>query len=316
MSYLIFSVELYLSTFLLSTLLRQGVLISSIAGWVVVLLGMPFHGLPAIYPVLSMAPNYPLSQTVLILCLFRLNGRTKDGYSAVVLATIAFLLAHTALAHPTAIMLMAPILLIFSASILVASDNRREVIVKLVSVIAGSVFLAILGFPSYLIGIFQYTAPYYFASELFNDRTFYHFVSIAFHHNDAGSVLLFLALIGAALIAWFGGRFERLFAIGLLLAILIITGAGEFTASYYESWRGPSPIYFEFFLWPIYAIFAAATFRVLYYASSVVFSQVVTTGFRLSSTSRLTTPPKNTQAPSSPSRTAARSCRRVIARNA
>ncbi len=64
LSYLIFSVELYLSTFLLSAVLRQGVVISSIAGWAVVLLGMPFNGLPAIYPVLAMAPNYPISQTV------------------------------------------------------------------------------------------------------------------------------------------------------------------------------------------------------------------------------------------------------------
>jgi len=275
LSYLVFSVELYLSTFLLGTVLRQGVVISSMAGWAIVLLGMPFHGLPAIYPVLAMAPNYPLSQTVLILCLFRLIGRTSDGYSAALLTAIAFLLAHTALAHPTAIVLMAPILVIFSACIIVASDSRREVIVKLVSVIVGTGILAILGFPRYLIGIFQYTAPYYFASELFNDRAFYHFVSIAFHYNDAGSVLFFLALIGAALIARFGGRFERLFANGMLLAILIITGAGALTASYYESWRGPSPIYFEFFLWPIYAIFAAATFRVLYYSGSVVFSQVV-----------------------------------------
>ncbi len=171
---------------------------------------------------------------------------------------------------------MAPIILTFSACILAASDSRRELIVKLVSVIVGSgLLLAILGFPRYLIGIFQYTAPYYFASELFNDRAFYHFVSIAFHYRDSGPVLFFLAVIGATLIARFGGRFERVFAIGLLLAILIIAGAGALTVSYYQSWRGPSPIYFEFFLWPIYAIFAAVTFRVLYYAGSVVFSQGV-----------------------------------------
>ena len=280
LSYLIFSVELYLSTFLLGTVLRQGVVVSSIAGWAIVLLGMPFHGMPAVYPVLAMAPNYPLSQTVLILCLFRLIGRTNDGYSAVLSAAIALLLAHTALAHPTAIILMAPILLIFSAGILVASDTRREVIVKLVSVIVGSGLLAILGFPRYLIGLFQYSAPYYFASELFNDRAFYYFVSIAFQNSVAGLTLFSLALIGAVLIARFGGRFERMFAIGLLLAIAIITGGGAFTASYYESWRGPSPIYFEFFLWPIYTIFAAATFRVLYYSGWVVFNQVVQSGLK------------------------------------
>lgn len=275
LSYLIFSVELYLSTFLLGTLLRQGVVVSSIAGWAIVLLGMPFHGLPAIYPVLAMAPNYPISQTVLILCLFRLIGRTKDSYSIVLFAAISFLLAHTALAHPTAVILMAPILLSFSACILVASDSRREVIVKLASVIAGAGLLAILGFPSYLIGIFQYTAPYYFASELFNDRAFNYFVSIAFHYSSAGPVLFLLALIGAALVARFGERFERTFAIGLLLTILVLTGAGTLTTGYFGSWRGPSPIYFEFFLWSIYAIFAAATFRVLYYSGAVVVSQAM-----------------------------------------
>ncbi|HXM81111.1 MAG TPA: hypothetical protein VN929_04195 [Burkholderiales bacterium] len=275
LSYLIFSMELYLSTFLLGVLLRQGVVISSIAGWVIVLLAMPFQGLPAIYPVLAMAPNYPLSQTVLMLCVFRLTGRSRDRYSAALTVAIAFLLAHTSLAHPTAIVLMAPILLIFSASILAASDTRRELIVKLISVVAVCGLLAILGFPGFLSGIFQYTAPYYFSSELFNDRAFYYFVSIAFHRNDAGWLLFLLALIGAVSIARFGGRFERAFAAGLLLAMALLIGAGAFTVAYYQSWRGPSPIYFEFFLWPIYAIFAAATFRVLYYSGSVLFRWAV-----------------------------------------
>lgn len=280
LSYLIFSVELYLSTFLLGILLRQGVVISSIAGWAIVLLGMPFYGVPAIYPILAMAPNYPLSQTVLILCLFRFIGRTQDGYTAILLAAIVFLLAHTALAHPTALILMAPTLLIFSACILVASDSRREVIVKLASVAIGSGLLAILGFPHYLLGIFQYTVPYYFSSELFNDRGFTQFISIAFHYGDAGPALFSLALIGAVLIARFGGRFERMFAIGLLLTVLVLIGAGSLTVGYYEWWRGPSPIYFEFFLWPIYAIFAAVTFRVLYYSGSVVLSQIAETGLK------------------------------------
>ena len=60
----------------------------------------------------------------------------------------------------------------------------------------------------------------------------------------------------------------------MLAAITLLIGAGAYTVAYYQSWRGPSPIYFEFFLWPIYAVFAAATFRPLYYAGSVLYRRI------------------------------------------
>jgi len=280
LSYLIFSVELYLSTFLLGAVLRQGVVISSLAGWGMVLLTMPLFGLPAIYPILAMAPNYPISQTILILCMFRMVGRTRDAYSAALSAVMALLVAHAALAHPTAIVLMVPTLLIFSASILFASDSRREMHVKLIGAASAIAVLVLLDFPRYLIGIFQYTAPYYFSSELYNDRAFHYFVSIVFQTGFTGMALFFLALIGAALTARFGEKLERMFAIGLLAAIAILIGAGALTVGLYDSWRGPSPLYFEFFLWPVYAIFAAATFKALYHPAKVLFERIAGTDLK------------------------------------
>jgi hypothetical protein len=274
LSYLIFSVELYLSTFLLSTVLRQGLVVSLVAAWTVVLLAMPLHGLPAIYPVLAMAPNYPISQTIVLLSMFRLIGRSNHALSGLLAAASILLMAHTALAHPTAVILMTPILAIFAASILVASDTRREVTVKLACVAIGAGIVAFLGFPSYLIGMFQYSAPYYFSSELFNDRAFFYFISVAFQNNAAGLTLFLLAMLGAALTVRHGGRFERRFAIGLLSTMAVLAGAGALTVTYYQSWRGPSPIYFEFFVWPIYAIFAAATFRLIYNSGCVVLGHV------------------------------------------
>jgi hypothetical protein len=62
----------------------------------------------------------------------------------------------------------------------------------------------------------------------------------------------------------YGGSFPIFYrCLRFTAAVLALAGLGiaGVATSYVDFWRGPSPLYFEFFLWPLYAIFAVRGVR-------------------------------------------------------
>jgi hypothetical protein len=86
--YTLLSLELFCSTWLLATSLGLGGFVAALAGWLLLLLAMPLWGLPFLFPMYAMAPNYPISQSLLVLVLFRQIGRARAGASLLALAAI------------------------------------------------------------------------------------------------------------------------------------------------------------------------------------------------------------------------------------
>ena len=154
-------------------------------------------------------------------------------------------------------------LLLFGVACLTLSASRRELWMKLSAAALLLGALATCGFVPFVVGIFRATAAYWLGREFFNDRTAWHFVSLALNYHGRGifNVILFsLGATGALWLALRGRSVARAFAITLLTAVglLFCFGAPTVLVNF---WHGPSPLYFEFFLWPFYVAYAAEAVR-------------------------------------------------------
>jgi hypothetical protein len=126
--------------------------------------------------------------------------------------------------------------------------------------LAVAALLMAVGPAIYLAGIVLDTAAVIYNFELPNDRATFYFTSILFHWREfgpAGPLLVIFGVCGALLSAFdrtrrtlwvFSITLLTYLGTRLLFATLIIS---------FDFWRGPAPLYFELFVIPVYAIFAA-----------------------------------------------------------
>ncbi len=261
LSYLIFSIELFVSTYLLCVCLRLGPTVAAVAAWGLPLSVIPFFDFALVYPVLALVPHLGtfIASTVLILILVWQIGRRGWLVSGACVIGAALLLTHAAVAQPIIIVLMAPVLVLFGLCDLTIAETRGELFAKL----GGACFLAVVmgvsGVATFLLGILKYTAAFFFADELFNDRMTVSFASILFHHQwdyNGGPVVFALGLLGALFMALRGSSLARACGIGTLTAMILVITCG-IISTLYDFWKGPSPLYFEYFLWPFYAVYGA-----------------------------------------------------------
>ena len=136
------------------------------------------------------------------------------------------------------------------------------------------ILLTVIGFAEYVLGIFSFSGARYFPSEFENTRSSWYFVSVLFQtklHGPWGAILVTLGLIGLVQAAIFAERRVRWFARAMLGFAVLIIGFGTATVLI-DFWRGPSPIYFEGMLWPVYVLFSI---RLLFSGFSVFRARVM-----------------------------------------
>ena len=75
----------------------------------------------------------------------------------------------------------------------------------------------------------------------------------------AGPLLFLGGACGLLHALYKGSRREQRFAAAILVFMGLLALMGAATVNI-DFWRGPSPLYFEFFLWPLYALYAAPEF--------------------------------------------------------
>jgi hypothetical protein len=147
--------------------------------------------------------------------------------------------------------------MVFAFFSLLSSTSRIERNAKLATVLGGGVFM-LAGAIQYVVGLVKYTAAYFFPSELANDRMELMFVSLLFHGKYA-TTMVCLGSVGAGIAIICGRAKAKLFGTAMLACIFGIISFG-YISTQIDFWRGPSPLYFEFLLWPFYAVFATALF--------------------------------------------------------
>lgn len=267
-SYVIFSLGLFVAVFILSISLRQDWLVSAMAAWGLTLSVMPVFGKGVVYPVFDLVPHgaTSIAWTLIAIVLFASAGRRSVGWTAMCACSALLILVYLLTAQPAFMVLAAPAMVIFGAFLTLGAENKSERNVKIVVGALLIVAAFILGLPQFMDGLLKYTAVYFRASEFANNRMTMQFASIAFHgaiHGIAGPILFGLGIGGSLLVAFAGSGKVRVVAFGVLFyaAALLITGT---VTAYTDIWHGPSPLYFEFFLWPFYAVYSAILLRFMW----------------------------------------------------
>jgi hypothetical protein len=235
--------------------------ISIAAALLTCLLYFPFYGSGLVHMIFALGPWYGslIAASLTIGGAFIRIGR-QNWFTDLVLSLLIFLfLTWMVLAALTFFTLAGPFFILCIISGIVAGANGAERWRKIAVVVAATIFLTASGPALYLAGLLLDTAASTFPVELSNDRATFYYASILFHWKSVGPcgpLLVLLAIAGSILTI-----FERKHRTLRVFAITLLTYLGSrltfaVLTIVFDFWRGPSPLYFEFFVIPLYAIFA------------------------------------------------------------
>jgi hypothetical protein len=254
--------ELSIATLLFGRSLGASRHISVAAALLTCLLYFPLYGRPGlIHMILAVGPWYgtliaaSLAMAAAFLCFGRRNWLADLPFALLIFALLAWMV----LAGITFFTLAGPFLLLCVISGILAAADNAERWCKIALALIATVFLTVSGPALYLGGLLLDTAASTFPRELSNDRATFYYSSILFHWKSvgpAGPLLVIFAIAGATL-----SIFDRTHRTLRIFAITLLTYLGTrltfaVLTIVFDFWRGPSPLYFEFFVIPLYAIFA------------------------------------------------------------
>lgn len=259
--YTIVSIELFLAVYLLCRAITGNGAIAAMAGWGLVLLAMPIVGPPALYGIYGLAPNVATLTALVLLALLLFGdiGRGSTLRTLVCACLLLGVLFWLILLTPMFVVVVAPMLAVTGFCSIAGADTRAEQKAKLAAAAVLAVLLLASGMFHFLLGLYKNTAVYFFSREFLNTRQSLNEASIVFHwrnYGAAGPLLFWFALAGAVLAAIGAKGQARSLALGVLASMGLLVGTGMILKTF-DFWRGPVPLYFEFFLWPLYAIYAA-----------------------------------------------------------
>jgi hypothetical protein len=258
----ILAVELFLATFTAALSFGFSRLVSLMSAWIAPLLMLPYFGFSLLFPLLVFWPNVgtTISENLLVLAAFTRLGRpSHNGVSTfwrdiVLFAAVCLMLAHMTVWSFLSAVLWLPVLGTLGAGLLASSATRADVYGKLRWMTAAFlVWVATFGL--YIYGQFAYTATRFWSGEFENIVTQWQFVSSWFRPLEVAGKYLISAAVAGLLLA-LADKHLRALAIAMLILMLAVFGGGALMVNF-DFWRGPSPVYMEMFMVPVYAMFAA-----------------------------------------------------------
>ncbi len=258
----VLALEVFVATLVAALSFGFGRLISLMAAWMAPLLMLPYFGFSLLYPLLVFWPNVgtTIGENLLVLAAFTRLGRPPHGGAlslwrhTLLFAVACLMLAHmTIWSFPSAVLWL-PVLGVLGLGLLASSATRAEVFGKLGWMAAAMlVWVAIFGL--YIYGQLAYTATRFWSGEFENVITQWQFVSSWFRPLEtAGRYVIAAAVIG--LLLALADRHLRALAIAMFILVLAVFGGGGLMVNF-DFWRGPSPVYMEMFIVPLYGMFAA-----------------------------------------------------------
>jgi hypothetical protein len=250
--------EIFCVTFLLAQWLYASAARAAASAWLAVSMIAPISHPGLIYNISYDAPELAtlIALPLLIVPLWARTGRGAPWSDAVCVVGIGLLLWLHFVAFSLFTTLAYPFLVVVALVFLVASwQNKNEFRRKLICASALLVLLVISGLPQALLGITLDTAFYLFPERLMPSAHELSDGSILLRPSQPlGVVLAGLGLLSAACQVRFGDQRRRWFASAVLILIGLLICASIFYAV--AGGSGAKPIYYEYVLWPVYAIFA------------------------------------------------------------
>jgi hypothetical protein len=253
-SHVIWALLLFLSTFIFSSVIGLSFGISVLSAWIVpiqILFPQSFR----FYSVASLIPHIStsISVTLLILTLIWIN-RSKLHWLVIRFVTISLLVIYLFLSNPSIVLLISPILAAFALLKICFYDSAKARVSEGVMFVVTALAISLSGTFPFFIGLFTNSAVLFFPDDFYVDRGSLIFGSTFF--SNYGFITVPFAILGLLSLNRnkFNSRQVRWISFGSLIYASAILVAGLFNWRYPQLWPLPSPVYFEFYLWPIYCI--------------------------------------------------------------
>jgi hypothetical protein len=263
-SYTIYASLMIVSVYALSRALRIDRAQALFAGLLYPLLTLPMFigNLPAIYVIYALVPHATqmTSLTLLTLaCFWVLEDRTLLRSAFLVFAALLFALSLV-LSAGQGIVLQIPVLLFFSAASLLTAQRWKHNVARILSAILTLIAIVVLGIFAYIYSMYKYTATGFFSSEFLETRSISFFASVIYHESSVGRIITIAGVVGASYAAVAGQGRLRVFAVAYLAYTGIFHALAFTVTTWLSSYQGPSPLYFEFSLWPLHIMFMTVAF--------------------------------------------------------
>lgn len=252
---------MFCSTFILGRGLTFPRGASLLAAWTVPIACLPyrsFTGLNIIYSLNTLGADN-VSFAMLMIALFARAFTTRyvraNALAFFVVGVWLFL------ANAAWLILSCPIMGPSMMAILYSNFGRERFALRAVWHIVPLLLFVAFGGAAYILGIYLNTAASFFFNELSSSTgaPVWRYCTVA-GTDDRISILggtwIFLALCGAVLAIGRGSSLLRAFAVTFLVLGVLFCGY-IFAYMAVPVWVIPYPIYFEFFMWPLYSLFGA-----------------------------------------------------------
>lgn len=267
LAYAICATELFLATYVAGRAAGCSRTIALAAGWILALLVFQYVGWNKIPSTFRAFPHYATMAAVSTLVAAAiLHIGSASGRKAAILATLCFLgVTYIVLAAPAVLILPAPQLAVFGIVSLFSASSRRDVFLKLAILAAVPLAGLALGYFHFVAGLVFYTAADVFKGLSIRPAGLNE-VSMLFWspiwplsvQNVFTVERTFTAsgILGALWAVYCSPSTMRMTAIAFLSVVFVYIAIGILHV-HYDFWFGPALWYFEGFLFPYHAIFAA-----------------------------------------------------------
>lgn len=260
-AYTIYAGLMILSVYLLARALRVDRAPALFAGLLYPLATLPMFigSLPAVYVIYALVPHATevTSLTLLTLACFWALEEESFWRSALLALGALFCVVWIVLSSSPAIVLTIPLLAFFAAASVLPARRWQHNVPRVLVGILILVVLASLGMFGYIYSLYKYTATSFFADEFLNTRSTLAFASAIYQEGSVGRILAVGGFVGAAYSAFIGKRRLQLFAISYLAYTIFFHVLAFAVTVWVDGYAGPSPLYFEFMLWPLNILFTA-----------------------------------------------------------
>ena len=260
LTYALFSIELFLSAYLLSRLFQLSHSVALFTGWCLNLIVLPF--IPQVFFLSTFFQTVPLLiwsmfYTILFLTCFRKLGQKPVKKSILFFLGVMLIPSYLVLAESTTIIIFLPVVFFITLALFVFSKNLYEYISKFFGVLLSALLAFSLKLPEFLYGFTSFTTFKYFSTEFLNGFSYFNqSVLFQYHNTIAGIVLIPLSVLGALLMLTTGQAESRRFAGLYLFLVFFLLGAAIFVETFIDNYQGPQLDFFEIMLWPLYVAYS------------------------------------------------------------
>jgi hypothetical protein len=276
--YTIYLSLMILSVYLLARALHVDAAPALFAGLLYPVLTLPMFigNLPMIYVIYALVPHATEMTCLTLLtlaCFWRLDDQTFYRRALLTLAAL-FCGVWLVLSSGQVIVLAIPVLLFFGFASLLAPRCWHHNMMRALTAALIFIVLTALGIFSYIYSMYKYTAASFFREEFLDTRSILFFASGIYHESSIGRIITIGGIVGAIYSAVTGQRRIRVFALAYLAYTAIFHAVAFIVTKRLPNYHGPSPLYFEFSLWPLEILFTAIAFFALIDAVALFFMSV------------------------------------------